>query len=364
MRFIDEATIQLTAGHGGSGCVSFRRETFAPKGGPDGGDGGDGGDIVLVATQKHSTLQNFRYRREYRAPAGEPGSGSNKAGRDGETIQIPVPMGTLIRDAETQELLHDFTEIGQSWVACEGGRGGKGNAHFVTAAFQAPKFAQPGEEGSSRKLTLELKLLADAGIIGFPNAGKSTLISKISAARPKVADYPFTTLIPQLGVVELAEYQTIVIADIPGLIPGAHLGAGLGHQFLKHIERTRFFIHLLDGSELLLEESASEDSNPPHRLVQRYQEIRRELEQFEPELLKKPELIVVNKIDLLQEDAQLLERAKVELKKASPGSDLFFISAVSGEGIPALLRSISARMNEYNPPVALSLPDDPRIRRK
>ena len=271
MRFIDEATIKIAGGHGGPGCISFRRETFEPRGGPNGGDGGAGGDVIFVADIELGTLQDFRFKRIYQAPAGMHGSGSNKAGKDGENVLIRVPVGTIFKDAESGELLADMLKDGQEWVACTGGRGGKGNAHFVTSTFQAPRFAQPGEEGTSREVRMELRLLADVGIIGFPNAGKSTLISRISAARPKIADYAFTTLTPNLGVVSMAQiagqgmasmdaHQTFVVADVPGLIEGAHRGMGLGHKFLKHIERTFLFVHLLDGSQFL--EDATAESTP------------------------------------------------------------------------------------------------------
>ena len=251
MRFIDEAKIKINAGHGGPGSVSFRREKFIPRGGPDGGDGGRGGDIIFVASIQLGTLQDFRFKRCYQAQNGLHGSGKNKTGHNGEDIEIKIPVGTIVKDSETDTILFDFAEDGQRWVAAKGGRGGKGNAHFVTSVFQAPKFAQPGEEGGTRPLALELKLLADVSLIGYPNAGKSTLISRMSAAHPKIADYPFTTLTPNLGVVKVADYKSFVVADIPGLIEGAHKGLGLGHKFLKHIERTKITVHLMDGTHLL-----------------------------------------------------------------------------------------------------------------
>lgn len=384
MRFIDEAQIRVHGGHGGPGSVSFRRETFAPRGGPDGGDGGEGGDVLFIATAQLSTLQGFRFKREYKAPAGMNGSGANKAGRDGEDIVIRVPVGTVIRDVETGEILIDFIEEGQQWVAATGGRGGKGNAHFVTSTHQAPRFAQPGEEGTSRELKLELKLLAEVGIIGFPNAGKSTLISRISAARPKIADYEFTTLTPNLGVVQMPDFQSFVVADIPGLIEGAHRGLGLGHKFLKHIERTRVFLHVLDGSRLL------EDATTPDvpgmedsftlavgKLVERYQVIRKELGLFNEALLHKPEIVVINKLDLVESDPELVERARTALRQritqlrgSHPiGKEPYVISAVSGKGVEELLFSIFGEILEQRQAQPgggkkkISLPDDEGIRK-
>lgn len=381
MRFIDEATIRVSGGHGGPGCVSFRRETFVPRGGPDGGDGGEGGDVIFIASDNLTSLQDFRYKREYKADSGNHGSGSNKAGRDGEDIELKVPTGTVIKDAETDEVLVDLSEDGQRWVACTGGRGGKGNAHFVSATFQAPKFAQPGEEGTAREIKLELKLLADSAIIGFPNAGKSTFISRISAARPKIADYAFTTLVPNLGVVELPDHKSFVIADIPGLIEGAHRGLGLGHRFLKHIERTRVFVHLLDGAQFL------EDATQPdldgdesfkeaiERLVKRYATIREELGLFNEALLHKPELVVLNKLDVLESDQDLIDRARKALRqrinslRGTPpiNGEPFVISAVSGSGVQELLGAIQTQILEQTETDKkqnkTALPDDERIRK-
>jgi GTP-binding protein len=380
MRFIDEATIRIAGGHGGPGCVSFRRETFVPRGGPDGGDGGAGGDVIFVANEQLSSLQDFRYKRVYDAPAGMQGSGTNKAGRDGENIELQVPVGTVIKDAETGEILVDFTEDKQIWIACAGGRGGKGNAHFVSSTFQAPKFAQPGEEGQTKEIKLELKLLADVAIIGFPNAGKSTLISRISAARPKIADYAFTTLTPNLGVVDLEDHQSFVVADIPGLIEGAHRGLGLGHRFLKHIERTRVFVHLMDGSQFL------EDATRPdveteeafkeaiEKLVERYSVLRNELGLFNEALLHKPELVVLNKLDILQSDPELIERARVSLRQRiasirgthpAKGEPLV-VSAVAGTGIKDLLGALHGQLLANpiggKPKKGVSLPDDQGLR--
>jgi GTP-binding protein len=381
MRFIDEATIRIAGGHGGPGCVSFRRETFVPRGGPDGGDGGEGGDVIFVANEQLSSLQDFRYKRVYQAENGKHGSGTNKAGRDGEDIQLKIPVGTLIKDAQTGEVLVDFVHDGQTWIACKGGRGGKGNAHFVSSTFQAPKFAQPGEDGTSLEIKLELKLLADVAIIGFPNAGKSTFISRISAARPKIADYAFTTLTPNLGVVEMDEHQGFVVADIPGLIEGAHRGLGLGHRFLKHIERTRVFLHLLDGSQFL------EDATQPdlegdesfkeavEKLVNRYSVIRNELGLFNESLLHKPEIVCLNKLDVLASDLGLVERARVALRQRISSirgfhpinGEPFVISAVAGTGVKELLGAIQGQLREH--PIgdgsekAISLPDGEDIRK-
>ncbi len=390
MRFIDEATIKVSGGHGGPGCISFRRETFAPRGGPDGGDGGEGGSVVFQATHQLGTLQDLRLKRVYAAKAGMHGSGTNKAGRDGEDITIRVPIGTTLKDAETGELLIDFTEDGQTWVACKGGRGGKGNAHFVTSTHQAPRFAQPGEDGESRDIKLELKLIADAGIIGFPNAGKSTLISRISAARPKIADYAFTTLVPNLGVVQLPSLETFVVADIPGLVEGAHRGEGLGHKFLKHIERTRLFVHLLDGGAFLEDATRPEsfdgedgETGPTSfdkavdNIVQRYQTIRNELGLFSEKLLHKPEIVVINKLDALESDPGLVERAQKALRQriASirgvnpiPGEP-FAVSAVSGKGVQELIFTLYQELETHSPregtPAArVRLPDDEEIRNR
>ncbi|MBC7387457.1 MAG: GTPase ObgE [Cryobacterium sp.] len=382
MRFIDEASIKISGGHGGPGCVSFRREKFIPRGGPDGGDGGAGGDVIFEASIQLGTLQDFRFKREYKAPNGRHGSGVNKAGLDGENILVRVPVGTVIRDFETGEIICDFTTDGQLWIACRGGRGGKGNAHFVSATFQAPKFAQDGEDGTSRHVKLELKLLADAAIIGFPNAGKSTLISRISAARPKIADYAFTTLTPNLGVVSLPEYQSFVIADIPGLIEGAHKGLGLGHKFLKHIERTRVFVHLLDGTKFLEDATGpGEDSFDVaiEELVRRYTVIRGELGLFNEALLHKPEIVVINKFDVLESNADLIERARkglrdriAKIRGVQPeAQEPYVVSAATGAGVQPLLYSVYAHILAAR--IALSkrpelvgkatMPDDMSIRK-
>lgn len=364
MRFIDEAKIRIAAGRGGPGSVSFRREKFIPRGGPDGGDGGAGGDVLFEADDNLSTLQDFRFRRVYEAGNGEHGSGKNCAGKDGENVLIRVPVGTIIRDAETDEILCDMTTDGQRWVACRGGRGGKGNAHFVTSTFQAPMFAQPGEEGEFKEVKLELKLLADVAIIGFPNAGKSTLISRLSAARPKIADYPFTTLVPNLGVVSTSDYKSFVVADIPGLIEGAHRGLGLGHRFLKHIERTRMFIHLMDGISLMekmTDPKLKGDLGPAiDKLLELYKTIRTELELFDDSLLQKPEIVALNKADLMQSNPEDLEFVRTEfrkkLKTVKNGplhpQEPFFISCVSGAGVKEVLDAVQNEI--FNDPARKS----------
>lgn len=388
MRFIDEALIKVFGGHGGPGCISFRRETFVPRGGPDGGDGGAGGSIIFKATVQLGTLQDFRFKREYRAPAGDHGYGANKAGRDGEDIWIRIPVGTMIRDAITGELLIDFTEDGQEWVACQGGRGGKGNSHFATSTHQAPRFAQPGEEGTSRELKLELRLLADVAIIGFPNAGKSTFISSVSAAHPKVADYPFTTLTPNLGVVTIGDAatgRTLVFADVPGLIEGAHRGAGLGTRFLKHIERTQVFIHLMDGAKLLEDITRPElDRNDDaqvdavlDRFVDMYRAIRDELTLYNEALAQKPELVAVNKLELIAADTDLIKRLRTKLRakiaELRPSyafgltpAEPYFVSAVTRTGLSELLVAVSQTLERAQKdldPTQFKLPDDSAIRK-
>ena len=328
MKFIDEATIHIQSGHGGPGCVSFRREKFVPHGGPDGGDGGQGADIIFVANPRLSTLIDFRYKRLYRAQAGGAGEGQKRHGANSPAIEISVPLGTVIRDRHTGELLADLTHHPQRYVALKGGRGGKGNFFFRSPTRQIPQFAQLGEAGQERDISLELKLLADVGLIGFPNAGKSTLISRLSNARPKIADYPFTTLIPQLGVVRVTEEKSFVVADMPGLIEGAHKGLGLGIQFLKHIERTRLFLHLIDISE--------SDS------FQRFEIINDELAKYNPKLLSKDQIVVLTKTDLISDD-QKLKTIRNTFKKKGHAAHL--ISAVQGQGIEQLIYDISGRLN-------------------
>lgn len=324
--FVDEARIYVEGGAGGNGCVAFRREKYVPKGGPSGGDGGRGGSVRLRADPGLSTLLDYRYRRHFRAPRGEHGSGDKRTGADGEDIVIPVPLGTSVRDADSGELLGDLVEAGQELVVARGGRGGRGNARFATPTRQAPRRADPGESGESRWLLLELKLLADAGLVGMPNAGKSTLLSRVSAARPRVADYPFTTLHPCLGVVAVPGGGSFVLADIPGLIEGAHEGKGLGDRFLRHIERTRVIVHVLDLGA------------PPERdLFQDYLTINRELASYRAELARRPQLVVANKIDLPGARDRLLSLQE----KITDGGRVLGVSAVTGEGIETMVRELS-----------------------
>ncbi|CAB5087298.1 GTP-binding protein Obg [Olavius algarvensis associated proteobacterium Delta 3] len=287
MKFIDEATITVQSGDGGRGCVSFRRERFIPKGGPDGGDGGQGGDVILMAAPGRRTLYRFRYRREFKAPNGAPGQGRQKTGKSGAPLIIEVPPGTLVINEDSETQIYDFTTPGETCTVARGGRGGKGNTHFKSSTHRTPRFGQPGEPGELLRLRLELKLLADVGLIGLPNAGKSTLISVLSSARPKIADYPFTTLTPNLGMVPIDDGDSFVMADIPGLIEGAHTGLGLGINFLKHIERTRLLVHLIDAAAVPV-------SDP----LQPYETINRELAAYSDALARKPQIVVLNKIDV------------------------------------------------------------------
>jgi GTP-binding protein len=326
--FVDEVTIRVKAGDGGNGCLAFRREKYVPKGGPSGGDGGRGGDIVLYASIHHNTLLHFRFNPEHTAQRGRHGEGSNRTGRHGESIELPVPVGTVAWDADTGELLHDFTVEGEKFVVARGGRGGRGNQHFATSVNQAPTRHEPGSPGEERRIRLELKLLADVGLVGFPNAGKSTLISRISAARPKIADYPFTTLEPNLGVVQADDMKTFVVADIPGLIEGAHEGHGLGIQFLRHVERTRLLLHLVDVSEA--------SGRDPKR---DFDVILKELASFSEELARKPMFVVATKLDAAQ-DKKRVESLRRKAKRK--GLPFFKISAVTGEGLQALVRAAAA----------------------
>lgn len=334
MKFVDYVKIHVKAGDGGRGCVSFRREKYVPRGGPDGGDGGKGGNVIIKATKELNTLLDLRYHREYKAERGEHGKGSNKHGRDGEGKIIPVPVGTLVKDAETEEIIADLEHHDAEIIAAKGGRGGLGNAHFATPTRQAPKFAQPGEQGQERWLILELKLLADVGLIGLPNAGKSTLISVISSAKPKIADYPFTTLVPNLGVVKLEDLRSFVVADIPGLIEGAHRGAGLGFQFLRHIERTSILLHLVDISDILA-------TDP----VEDFEKINKELVLYSPELLNKPMAVAGTKLDIAH-DKTRLNRLREHCR--DKGLDFFPISAATGEGIKELVMYLAKKVKELS----------------
>ncbi|MCI0454882.1 MAG: GTPase ObgE [Candidatus Dadabacteria bacterium] len=330
VKFIDEAKIYVKSGRGGKGCVSFRREKFVPRGGPNGGDGGNGGDVTIVARQNMSSLLDHHYKQHYRAGNGEHGKGKDRHGKNAETLLVPVPVGTVIKDYDTGEILGDLTEDTETLVVAKGGRGGRGNARFATSTNRAPRYAEPGEEGEEKTLVLELKLLADVGIIGFPNAGKSTLISRISQARPKIADYPFTTLIPNLGVVSYDEGKTFIVADIPGLIKGAHDGAGLGIKFLRHIERTKILIHLLDLSPYT-------ERDP----IEDYRQMNEELEAYSPELMKKPQIIAPNKIDIT-ESREKLEEIKAYFKKL--GIKVFPTSSATGEGLKKLIEEVGKRL--------------------
>jgi len=327
MQFVDEVKIFVRSGDGGAGCVSFRREKFVPFGGPNGGDGGRGGDVIIEADRGLSTLLDMKQRPHQKAERGRHGMGKDRHGASGDDLVIHLPVGTLVKDAETGDVLADLDQHGQRMVILKGGRGGQGNARFMTSTNRTPRFAQPGEPGEERWLRLELKLLADVGLLGMPSVGKSSLIAKVSAARPKIADYPFTTLVPNLGVVLYKDYRSFVIADIPGLIEGAHEGAGLGHRFLRHVERTRLLVHLLDPCRPPASDSLAD-----------YDAINRELALFDPELAGKPQIVVVNKIDRT-DVKDLLPQIRQTFTER--GVHVFPISAATGEGIPELLDEIA-----------------------
>jgi GTP-binding protein len=324
--FIDEARIKVRGGDGGDGAVAWRREKYVPKGGPAGGDGGDGGSVVLIVDEGLSTLLDFRYRVEYRAPDGARGGNKDMYGRGGIDLELRIPPGTQIYDDTTGALLRDLQEPGARFVLARGGRGGRGNIHFATSTDRAPRHAEPGRAGQERSVRLELKLLADIGLLGFPNVGKSSLIARISAARPKVADYPFTTLIPHLGVVRLSGDRTFVVADIPGLIEGAHHGAGLGHRFLRHLERTRVLVHLLEVSPV-----------PGRTPLRDYLTLRKELALYDPQLAARPEMVVINKLDLPDTRAKL---ARLRGTFERRGLTVHAISAATGAGLPELLEGL------------------------
>jgi GTPase len=330
--FIDRAKIHIKAGTGGSGVTAFRREKFIAKGGPSGGDGGRGGDVWLEADYGLNTLLHLRYNPEHKAERGRHGEGSNRHGRDGEDVTVKVPVGTQVIDTATDVQIFDFTEAGQRFKAAKGGRGGFGNAHFTTSTNRAPRYHQEGGIGEERELQLELKLIADVGLVGFPNAGKSTLISVISAAKPKIADYPFTTLEPNLGVVDIGEYRTFVVADIPGLIEGAHEGAGLGDRFLRHVERTKVILHLVDVSSL--------SGRSP---VEDYEIINRELANYNAELAKRPQIVVATKLDILEEPERLealRERAQKD------GKPFLEISSAANKGTRELVMEVARELDE------------------
>jgi GTP-binding protein len=338
MHFVDEAVIHVKAGNGGNGCVAFRREKFVPRGGPAGGDGGRGGHVILLADPSVKTLVDLHLQRTYKAENGQHGQGSNKHGADGKDLVIRVPVGTVVYDAETGELIADLVKAGQRVIVVRGGRGGRGNAAFATPTRQTPVFAELGEPGEERTLRLELKLLADVGIIGYPNVGKSTLISRISAARPKIADYPFTTLVPNLGTVRVDNFS-FVVADLPGLIEGAHRGVGLGHQFLRHAERTSLLLHMVDIA-------AVEGRDP----ICDFETINEELRLYNPELAKKPQIVVANKMDL--------PNAHENLRRCLPywrqrGYEVFAISALTGEGIEPLVYRMAELVKAMQPTAPL-----------
>lgn len=334
--FIDEAKIHVVGGQGGNGCIAFRREKFVPRGGPSGGDGGHGGDVVLESSENTNTLLKFRYNRLFRAGRGRHGEGSNRHGKDGKDITVVVPVGTVVYDAGTGEKLWDFDAHGQRYLPAKGGRGGRGNARFATSIHQAPRKAEPGEAGGERELKLELKLLADVGLVGFPNVGKSTLISRLSAARPRIADYPFTTLEPSLGVVDVDGEHSFVMADIPGLIEGAHLGRGLGVRFLKHVERTRLLLHMVDTAE--------ESGRAP---VEDYRVIMEELKNFSPVVAGKPMLLVASRIDAAGTGGRL-EALRDFCRDNS--LNLIEISSVTGEGLETLKRQSWAMLERLPRP--------------
>ncbi len=325
--FIDEVVISVQAGDGGNGCLAFRREKFVPRGGPSGGDGGRGGDIVLVASEHYNTLLHFRFNPEHTAERGRHGEGSNRTGRDGTDIELPVPVGTIVYNAETGEQVYDFTMPGERFVVAEGGKGGRGNARFATSTHQAPTEHEEGKPGETLRLRLELKLLADVGLVGFPNAGKSTLISRLSAAKPKIADYPFTTLQPNLGVVQAGD-RTFVLADVPGLIEGAHEGHGLGTQFLRHIERTRLLVHMVDVADVSGRDPASD-----------FDIILEELAKFSGDLTRKPMLVVAARIDMCQDPARI---AAVRQKAEEHKFPFYKISSATGEGLEELRYAMSS----------------------
>ncbi|MFN7263213.1 MAG: GTPase ObgE [Pseudobdellovibrionaceae bacterium] len=334
MKFVDEVKVKIASGHGGPGAISFRREAMTPRGGPDGGDGGKGGDVIFKVMKNLNSLVDYRYNKMYAAQDGIPGGKANQTGAHGQDLLMMVPPGTIVRNEEG-EVLIDMTDI-EEYTLLKGGRGGKGNAFFKTSVNQAPEKAQPGEPGQTLEIKMELKLIADVGIVGFPNAGKSTLISRISAAKPKIADYPFTTLTPNLGVVRAGDFRTFVVADIPGLIKGAHSGAGLGIQFLRHIERTRLFVHLIDVSGMS-QEGPIENYRDINYELEMYDKNNHDKEGFFP-LTSRPQLVVFNKIDALREED--LKKLMNDFEKETTVKP-FAVSAVTGKNIETLIRDIA-----------------------
>lgn len=330
--FIDRAKIHVEGGNGGNGVTAFRREKFVPRGGPSGGDGGRGGDVILVADASLNTLLHLRYNPRHVAERGSHGEGSNRSGHNGADLIVRVPVGTQIFDAATGDLLHDLSHDGDRWVAARGGRGGFGNAHFTTSTNRAPRYHQSGSKGEELELQLELKLLADVGLVGFPNAGKSTFISTVSAARPKIADYPFTTLEPHLGVVDLGDFRTFVIADIPGLIEGAHTGAGLGDRFLRHIERTKLLLHLVDVSSVSGRDAVGD-----------YETVNRELASYNQDLATRPQFVVATKIDALDEPERL---ESLKQRAEQDGKPFFAISSATGAGVREVVNAIATKLEE------------------
>jgi GTP-binding protein len=341
--FVDEVDIHVEAGSGGNGCLSFRREKYVPRGGPDGGDGGAGGSVYITAVPTKNTLIDFRYHPEFKAGRGRHGQGSNRTGHAAADLEIPVPIGTLVfeKDGDGTRLVADLAHDGQRVLIAKGGRGGRGNAQFVSSTNRAPRRTEPGEAGEVKSLHLELKLLADVGLVGFPNAGKSTLISRISAARPKIANYPFTTLAPNLGVVSLSGDRSFVVADVPGLIKGAHEGHGLGDRFLRHVERTKVLVHLVDVS--------SESGRDP---VEDFETIQEELRRFDPAVAAKPLIVAANKIDVLDEPARLDALTR---HVRSQGLPVFAISGVTGEGLPELLEAMWREISRARAMAAIDL---------
>lgn len=334
--FVDEVTIDVQAGNGGSGSVAFRREKFVPRGGPAGGEGGRGGDVVLIADERMTTLLDYHYQRHYRAEAGGDGGPNLRHGKHGEHCELRVPLGTVVHDEETGEWLADLIQPGQKVVVARGGRGGHGNAHFANPSRQTPRFAEKGEPGERRRLRLELKLLADVGLVGYPNVGKSTLISRISAAKPKISDYPFTTLVPNLGVVAVEAGRSFVVADLPGLIEGAHAGEGLGHQFLRHVERCRVLVHLVDISNMT--------GRDP---LQDFEVIQRELNLYNPSLLQRPMIVALNKVDVAPPEIRDHVRESLEEK----GYPVHVISAATGEGVQRLVYHLAELLDSIPLPL-------------